>query len=378
VFMPCDLSNPISRVVLTTDAVGGVWQYSLDLARGFGQRNIETVLIVLGPAPSDAQRGALRGIPSLELVESDLPLEWTAHDAHEFHQGMRRLAQLVRRYRPDIVHLNSPALATSSAYDMPVVVVAHSCVATWWRAVRSGPMPDDFAWRRAATRQGLESADQIIAASNSFAAALRATYGQGFEIAVVPNGRNGSGIRRDKRRLVLTAGRLWDEGKNALMLDRAAGHLDVPVFAAGPIAGPDGGTAKFSHLSLLGTLDDAAMAGWHAGAAVFASAARYEPFGLAVLEAAQAGAALVLSDIPSFRELWDEASIFVDVDDERGWIRSLRMLLESADTAARWGAAARARAARYSTDRMVAGTLAAYDHAYRRRRAGESRLREAG
>ena len=39
--------------------------------------------------------------------------------------------------------------------------------------------------------------------------------------------------------------------------------------------------------------------------------ARYEPFGLAVLEAAQAGMRLVLSDIPSFRELWDGAATFV-------------------------------------------------------------------
>jgi hypothetical protein len=35
-----------------------------------------------------------------------------------------------------------------------------------------------------------------------------------------------------------------------------------------------------------------------------------EPFGLAVLEAAQAGCPLVLSDLPGFRELWDGAALF--------------------------------------------------------------------
>ncbi len=46
-------------------------------------------------------------------------------------------------------------------------------------------------------------------------------------------------------------------------------------------------------------------------AAIFAHPARYEPFGLAVLEAAMAGCALVLGDIPTLRELWDGAAVFV-------------------------------------------------------------------
>ena len=44
---------------------------------------------------------------------------------------------------------------------------------------------------------------------------------------------------------------------------------------------------------------------------IFVSVSRYEPFGLAVLEAAHAGCALVLSDIPTFRELWQGAASFV-------------------------------------------------------------------
>jgi glycogen synthase len=162
------------------------------------------------------------------------------------------------------------------------------------------------------------------------------------------------------------------------MLDRAAAHLEGSIFAAGPVVGPAGGAAQFSHLNLLGTLDDDTMAAWHASAAVFASAARYEPFGLAVLEAAQAGAALVLSDIPGFRELWDEAAIFVAPDDERGWIEALRMLLDSADVSMCRGAAAQARAKRYSAEAMVSGTLTAYHRARTRHKAGLSRLREVG
>ena len=43
--------------------------------------------------------------------------------------------------------------------------------------------------------------------------------------------------------------------------------------------------------------------------------ARYEPFGLSPLEAALAGCALVLGDIPSLREVWGDAALYVRPDD---------------------------------------------------------------
>ena len=63
---------------------------------------------------------------------------------------------------------------------------------------------------------------------------------------------------------------------------------------------------------LLGALDErrSERLAWRSGRSS-PRTALYEPFGLAVLEAAQAGCALVLSDIPTFRELWDGAALFV-------------------------------------------------------------------
>ena len=37
------------RVLMTADAVGGVWHYALELARGLSGSDIEVVLAVLGP-----------------------------------------------------------------------------------------------------------------------------------------------------------------------------------------------------------------------------------------------------------------------------------------------------------------------------------------
>jgi hypothetical protein len=54
----------------------------------------------------------------------------------------------------------------------------------------------------------------------------------------------------------------------------------------------------------LGPLEASELAGWMHRAAIYALPARYEPFGLSALEAAQAGCALVLGDLSSLREVW--------------------------------------------------------------------------
>src|SRR5919202_6048599 len=48
------------RVLMTTDAVGGVWTYALDLAAGLAAEGIETRLVGLGPRPSERQLEAAR------------------------------------------------------------------------------------------------------------------------------------------------------------------------------------------------------------------------------------------------------------------------------------------------------------------------------
>jgi hypothetical protein len=87
------------------------------------------------------------------------------------------LAALVREFRADLVHLNQPAEAAHLDIDAPVVVAAHSCLATWWRAVGGGQPPADWGWRIALERAGLARADVVLAPSGSHAAALAAAYG---------------------------------------------------------------------------------------------------------------------------------------------------------------------------------------------------------
>ncbi len=349
--MPDGLGAFSRRILMTTDAVGGVWRYSVDLADGLAAHGVQTVLAVLGPAPGRMQRVEAEAVPGLRLVNTGLPLDWTAKSPAELDRASERLASLAALVGAEGIHLHAPALVGAVRWPAPVVAAAHSCVATWWRAVRGGAMPDDFAWRTAATEAGLLAADAVIVPTAAHGRAIEAVYGP-VSLQVVHNGSRPRRATAQRRPAVLTAGRLWDAGKAAAWLDRAAAGLEAPVLAAGPTQGPDGPTAQFDHLQFLGNLGPDALAAEYAGATVFASMARYEPFGLAVLEAAQAGMALVLSDIPTFRELWAETAIFVATEAELG--PALRQALA---TPASWAARAQAHAAKYSIERMAAGTL---------------------
>ncbi len=344
-------------VLLTGDAVGGVWRYNLDLARGLLARGIAVALAVLGPPPSTAQLVEAR-IPHLELIPTGLPLDWTAANPEALRAAGAELAGLAGRLRVERVHLHAPALAAEVPWAVPVVAVAHSDVGTWWQAVHGGRLPNDLAWRVEATGLGLAEADAVIAPTHAFAAALDRLYRPERAISVVHNGLSPPPApARERVSGVLAAGRLWDAGKNVALLDRLAATLDAPLAAAGPLTGPGGETAHVAALRCLGTLTQAALAEQMAGFSVFASTSRYEPFGLAVLEAAQSGMALALSDIASHRELWDGAALFFHPEDDAAARDALRRLLAAPDA---FAARARARASRYTAAAMAEATIAVH------------------
>src|SRR3954470_11972643 len=56
-----------NRVLMTTDTVGGVWTYAIDLVRALGQRGVEVALASMGAPTSDEQRRQAQQIPTLEL-----------------------------------------------------------------------------------------------------------------------------------------------------------------------------------------------------------------------------------------------------------------------------------------------------------------------
>ncbi|RAK53019.1 glycosyltransferase family 1 protein [Phenylobacterium deserti] len=345
---------------MTADAVGGVWTYALDLARGLADTGVSTTLVVLGPSPSADQMAEAHRVPRLELVDTRLPLDWMASEPAEILEVGAAVRGLARGAKADLIHLNTPAIAAGGGFSAPVIGACHSCLATWWSEVKDGMMPADFRWRTQALWQGLIACDALIAPTHAFAQATALTYELPRPFAV-HNGRKPPQVSTWAReKMVFTSGRLWDEGKNIQVLDEAAALIDAPLHAAGPLQGPTGGPVTLRHAQALGRLSSQGVESWLARAPVFASAALYEPFGLGVLEAAQAGCALVLSDIPTFRELWDGVAVFADPTDPQSFASAFEELLVDPLRAQQLGQQARQRAARYSVSAMTAGVLQVY------------------
>jgi glycosyltransferase involved in cell wall biosynthesis len=200
---------------------------------------------------------------------------------------------------------------------------------------------------------------------------------------VIRNGIDELIPHTQKQRFILAAGRQWDEAKNLSILAGLAPHVPWPIRTNGPTDLPGDDCAKAASRKMEGSqeLPHHEMLEMMRRAAIMASPAVYEPFGLTVLEAASAGCALVLSDIETFRELWDGAALFVEARDEGAWQAALTRLTH--DDALRTELQRRAaeRAQRYSLHTTVEAYLELYQVVAARRRARQmphdQRLAEA-
>src|SRR4051794_7320056 len=123
------------RVLMTTDTVGGVWTYATELIGALAPLGVQVVLATMGAPLSCDQRASVRGLPNVEVVESALALEWMDNPWRDVDAAGDWLLGLAERFHPDVVHVNGYAHA-SLPFGVPVLCVAHSCVATWMTAVR--------------------------------------------------------------------------------------------------------------------------------------------------------------------------------------------------------------------------------------------------
>lgn len=373
-----DLASEIAglRVLMTADAVGGVFSYAATLACGLCERGADVTLVLQGPPASSDQRASLDAIAGLRTIQTDLALEWRDPDGFDALRARHTLARIEADVRPDVVHLNGFREALSGL-AAPTVVVAHSCVPSWWRACRGGS--PDRAWDTYArnVEAGLAAAQAWIAPSRSYRDAVEVLHRPPTRGHVVHNGIAPVAPGPSHERVVLAAGRVWDEAKDFATLLAAAPRVSWPVEIAGPRQPEEAaGNADDSNElhpeerpRHLGPLPHDQLLRRMGGAGIFVSPAVYEPFGLGVLEAAASGCALVVSDIPSFRELWDGAALFFTPRDPDDLARQINRL--AGDDALRADLRARsiARVGRYTAARTTDGTLAVYRTAMRGARA---------
>lgn len=352
-------------VLLTADTVGGVWTYAVELAGALAAGGTRVALATMGAPLSRAQRAQLAALGgAVTLHESAYRLEWMDAPWEDVERAGGWLLGLERALRPDVVHLNQFAFG-ALPFSAPTLLVAHSCVCSWWEAVHGEPAPPAWDGYREAVRRGLDGADVVAAPTRAMLAALERAHGARPGAVVLPNGRRAADFPpAGKEPFVLSAGRLWDGAKNLATLAAAASNLPWPVRVAGPTTPPDGVAAAANgvrHVETLGELAPAELAAQLARASIYALPARYEPFGLSALEAALAGCALVLGDIPSLREVWGDAATFVPPDDVEALTGAVIALAVDDARRSRAAASARARALHFTPERMLGGYLRAYE-----------------
>jgi glycosyltransferase involved in cell wall biosynthesis len=344
-------------VLMTAGTAGSVWTYALDLARSLGRRDVDVVLATMGDPPTPEQRREAGEIDSLTVVESSYRLESTDEPWSDVEDAGTWLLELDRRVRPDIVHLNG-YVHGALPFASPVLVTAHACMLSWWSAVKGEDAPSSWNRYRAAVSSGLAHADVVIAPSRAMAGCVERFHAPRSPVRVIPNGRDASPFTADgpKGPFVLATGRYDDEGANLALVADAAPAMPWPVY----VAGDTGEGPAHSSVTPLGRLSTSRLAQWYADAAIYARPARYEPFGMSVLEAALSGCALVLGDIPSLREVWGTAALFVRPDDPVALAGAVTRLAEDEPFRQEMSARARARARRYSVRRAADAYLALY------------------
>ncbi len=359
----------IGKVLMTADTVGGVWAFALELAEALEPVGTEVLLACLGGRPTADQRAAAARLPNVVLAESDYKLEWMREPWADVARSGDWLLGMADRFEPDVVHLNSFGHG-ALPWAAPVVLTAHSCVLSWWTAVRGGTAPVEWDRYRELVVRSLASVDLVTAPSEAMLGSLRCHYRAPLVPAmVIPNARRADRYRQGpKEPIVLAAARLWDEAKNIAAVARVAPRLTWPCAIAGEALHPDGSRARFDGCTMLGHLAADALAGWYARASIYALPALYEPFGLSALEAALSGCALVLGDIESLREVWGDAAVFVPPDEEEALAAALAALIADPRRRAQLAARGCESARRFTPAKLAEGYRAAYRAAIGTRR----------
>ena len=304
------------HILLTTDTIGGVWTFTRELSTVLLADGHTVSLVSFGRLPSASQfewtnDTSLRHPSAFRYVASTAPLEWMQQNGRTIVDGLPVLVRLIHECRPDIIH-SSQFCFGRLRLPLPVIITAHSDVISWAQACDPATLKQT-SWLERYCRlvqNGLDDAAAVVAPTRWMLDALRRNFSVLPQAHVVYNGRTISPetSASSRRQQAVSIGRLWDKAKNlALLAERS---YPVPILVAGEMDHEDGKAQGVGSLRVLGTLDEHPLLSLYRSSSLYLGPSLYEPFGLAPLEAALCGCALLLNDIPTFREIWGDAAYY--------------------------------------------------------------------
>jgi glycogen(starch) synthase len=349
------------HILMTADTVGGVWTYTQELVTALANRGVRITLISLGKLPRPDQSAWAEALSEVDYRPTEYRLEWMQGSEADVEESKSYLEQVIAEVGPDLLHFNQFCYG-AIASDIPKIVVAHSDVVSWWAGVYGQEPPDNpwMRWYRETVGAGLRGADVVVAPSEWMMGNIREFYARPKQAQVIYNGRNPAWFdpHAEKENAALSVGRLWDGGKQVELL--LAREQAAPVWIAGPLEHAE--TAVRANLGLegrdirfFGEQSQEQLRQIYSRAAIYAATSRYEPFGLAPLEAALSGCALVANDTPVFRELWGDAACYFPQNDAGGLAAAVRELSHNPRLRMRYaGRALETAVAKFTTEKMAA------------------------
>jgi glycosyltransferase involved in cell wall biosynthesis len=301
------------------------------------------------------------------FIAHAVSLEWMQANESAYTQPARSLLHSIKEFKVDVLHCNQFCFG-AMPIDQPKVITAHSDVLSWARSCRADQL-DDTDWLRrycSLVRAGLGAAQAVVAPTRWMLEAL----GEGFELPddrrVIPNGRSLPAVPRKSRKLqAISAGRLWDEAKNIGFLGKVSSPITLLV--VGDIS-YDGASAPpvLGAVRMLGPLAEGDLLTMFRESELYICTSRYEPFGLAPLEAALCGCAILANDIPSLREVWQDGALYFN--DAASLSELLRKLHGDRKLLAKAKARSSVQAQTYSREQMTSSYFSLFQQLLARNR----------
>lgn len=350
------------KILMTTDTVGGVWHYSIDLAAGLLQEQVDVVLMGMGPLPNTAQLSQVKKCRKMGLTFYHRPykLEWMDDPWEDIAEAGDWIKAVYHKEKPDLMHFNNYAQVCLE-WDVPTVLVAHSCVTSWWEAVKKEPLPERYDRYFETVKRAFFKADVVVAPSQALLEVFHHLYGRINNPHVVHNGLSHTFFEIGKKPPILfSMGRLWDEAKNIDLLLEAAPYIGGEIYIAG--AKPKSLRCP-KNVSFLGALNRQQIFNWLKLSSIYVLPVKYEPFGLSFLEAASCRCALIGGDISTLREIWGESMMYVDPENASELALSCNELLMDQDKSKHKGDEAWQRAKKYDLRNMKDQYLKIYGDA---------------
>jgi glycogen synthase len=353
------------RVLVTADTFSGVWTYARELVSGLVTHGAQVTLVSFGDIPLPHQTAWMDGLHGLEYHPTAFRLDWMQEGEQDFYAAQDYLCAIIRDLRPDFLHLNQLSFGALPV-PTPRIVVAHGDVITWWLSIH-GHEPAASAWLqwyRETMVAGLKRADAVVSTSRWMEEMLRVAYGDDFEGQIIPPGRNPIYFNPfiTKEESVLAIGRLWDSGKQVALLTQHSHGLPVCIVGADnpipvptlPIRADVRVSADGHEISVKGAQTESQLRSLYSKSTIFAATSRYEPTGLASIEAAFSRCALVANDTEVYRELWGDAALYFERNDADSLSEVLSQLDGDRELARLYGTRAYNRAReRFTARRMV-------------------------